>query len=537
MEAEVERFAGAAEAAGVPPAAALAGSSCTAVQMPPLHRHQLRLAAPAAAPGPGPARRPRRLRPARRPHRPLPARRHGCAGSSPSRRCTPAYRRPAPSPPTPSSPTWTPSPGVYFPRGGMHALPRAMADAAADAGADVPLRPAEVTAAGTQRPDRVTRRASPPRERIPCDAVVLTPDLPVVHRLLGRAPAPPAAGCATRPPPWSCTPAPTAPGRSWRTTPSPSAPPGSGTFDELTRTGRLMSDPSLLITRPTASRPALAPPGRHLHYVLAPCPNTDIGPGAAAWRDLGPRYRDSLVAELERRGLDRHRRRHRGGAAWSPPPTGRPRGIAAGTPFSAAHTFAPDRPVPPPQPRARHGQRRAGGLRHHPRRRRPHRPDLRQARRRPHHRPAAPPRPTAGTARSRPDEAARHDRSRTGRRRHHRPRPARRLRPLPPAQRPARQDLLPRHPAAARRNAAAPCTPCTASPAGPTTSSTTSGHRPHRRRPRTGARRPPSAGWRTGLRTRRRATSRSCAPWRTPPPRTASTTGTSRTSWPRCAAI
>ncbi|GAA4967885.1 hypothetical protein GCM10023238_39750 [Streptomyces heliomycini] len=27
--------------------------------------------------------------------------------------------------------------GVYFPRGGMHALPRAMADAAADAGADL----------------------------------------------------------------------------------------------------------------------------------------------------------------------------------------------------------------------------------------------------------------------------------------------------------------------------------------------------------------------------------------------------------------
>ena len=90
------------------------------------------------------------------------------------------------------------------------------------------------------------------------------------------------------------------------------------TFHELTRTGRLMSDPSLLITRPTATDPRLAPPGRHLHYILAPCPNTDIGPGAGEWRDLAPRYRDSLLAELERRGLDRLRRRHRGGVPGHP---------------------------------------------------------------------------------------------------------------------------------------------------------------------------------------------------------------------------
>lgn len=64
-----------------------------------------------------------------------------------------------------------------------------------------------------------------------------------------------------------------------------------------------MSDPSLLITRPTAGDPTLAPPGKHLHYVLAPCPNTDIGPSARSWDELAPRYRDSLLTELERRGL------------------------------------------------------------------------------------------------------------------------------------------------------------------------------------------------------------------------------------------
>ncbi|NED86925.1 phytoene desaturase, partial [Streptomyces sp. SID11233] len=75
------------------------------------------------------------------------------------------------------------------------------------------------------------------------------------------------------------------------------------TFDELTRQGRLMSDPSLLITRPTATDPSLAPPGQHLHYILAPCPNTALGPGPAQWQSLAPRYRDSLLAVLERRGM------------------------------------------------------------------------------------------------------------------------------------------------------------------------------------------------------------------------------------------
>ncbi|MEU6106693.1 phytoene desaturase, partial [Streptomyces flaveolus] len=107
-----------------------------------------------------------------------------------------------------------------------------------------------------------------------------------------------------------------------------------------------MSDPSLLITRPTSHDPDLAPPDRHLHYVLAPCPNTDVGPSGAQWRDLGPRYRDSLVAELERRGLD--------GFADSveeellvTPLDWAAQGHAAGSPFSVSHTFAQTGPFRP----------------------------------------------------------------------------------------------------------------------------------------------------------------------------------------------
>ncbi|AYN37911.1 phytoene desaturase [Streptomyces dangxiongensis] len=232
--------------------------------------------------------------------------------------------------------------GVYFPRGGMHALPRAMADAAADAGAD--LRYGQEVLRLERSGARVTAVVTG-QERIPCDSVVLTPDLPVAYRLLGRRPRRPVR---LRHSPsavvlhlgtdrtWPQLAHHTISfGAAWRTT-----------FDELTRTGRLMSDPSLLITRPTATDPGLAPPGRHLHYVLAPCPNTDIGPDAVAWGELGPRYRQTLLRELERRGLDGI------GAAVQEeclvtPATWRAAGHAAGTPFSAAHTFAQTGPFRP----------------------------------------------------------------------------------------------------------------------------------------------------------------------------------------------
>ncbi|MFK8910848.1 FAD-dependent oxidoreductase, partial [Streptomyces sp. YS-3] len=90
----------------------------------------------------------------------------------------------------------------------------------------------------------------------------------------------------------------------------------------------------------------LAPPGKHLHYVLAPCPNTDIGPGPGAWSGLAPRYRAALLRELERRGLD--------GIASAieeeclvTPASWHALGHAAGTPFSAAHTFPQTGPFRP----------------------------------------------------------------------------------------------------------------------------------------------------------------------------------------------
>ncbi|MEU5286716.1 phytoene desaturase [Streptomyces sp. CA-278952] len=232
--------------------------------------------------------------------------------------------------------------GVYFPRGGMHALPRAMADAASDAGAV--LRYGQRVTRLERSGDRVTAVVTD-QEHIPCDAVVLTPDLPVSYRLLGRTPH--------RPLPLRHSPSAVilhaGTDRTWPDLAHHTISFGAAwknTFHELTRTGRLMSDPSLLITRPTATDPSLAPPGKHLHYVLAPCPNTEVGPGVREWRELGPRYRDELLAELERREMPGL------GAAIEEeglvtPVDWTAQGHAAGTPFSVAHTFPQTGPFRP----------------------------------------------------------------------------------------------------------------------------------------------------------------------------------------------
>ncbi|WP_432589717.1 phytoene desaturase family protein [Streptomyces sp. HD1123-B1] len=232
--------------------------------------------------------------------------------------------------------------GVYFPRGGVHALPTALAGAAADAGAELRYRHRVTRLERTG--DRVTAVLTD-QGRIACDAVVLTPDLPVSYGLLGRRPRRP---LRLRHAP-SAVVLHAGTDRTWPDLAHHTLSFGAawrGTFDELTRTGRTMTDPSLLITRPTTHDPGLAPPGRHLHYILAPCPNTEIGPGPRAWRELAPRYRDGLLTELERRGLTGI------GAAIEEeclvtPADWTAEGHAAGTPFSAAHTFAQTGPFRP----------------------------------------------------------------------------------------------------------------------------------------------------------------------------------------------
>ena len=230
--------------------------------------------------------------------------------------------------------------GVYFPRGGMRALPDALAAAAADAGVvfhyGAPVSKLERSG------DRVTAVQTEGGDRIPADAVVLTTELPDTYRLLDRTPR-----------------------RLLRLRPAPSAVVAhvgcravnadidhhtivfgdewQQTFTDIIDDGRVMTDPSLLVTRPTAGDPSLAPEGRDLLYVLAPAPNLAVG--QVDWASTRDSYvaqmMDAVTARLPQLGQDAEVLHVVDPADWAR------QGMAAGTPFALAHTFSQTGPFRP----------------------------------------------------------------------------------------------------------------------------------------------------------------------------------------------
>ena len=233
--------------------------------------------------------------------------------------------------------------GVFFPRGGMHAVPRAMAGAAEKHG--VRFR----YGTEVERVEVVNGRAravvTTGGERIEADAVVLNPDLPVAYRdLLPPGSAPRRLKHLRYSPSCVVLHAGSSAGyskiahhnihfgRSW-----------TRTFSEIIRDGQLMSDPSLLVTNPSRSDPSLAPAGKQTYYVLAPTPNLTAG---IDWASTGPRYRDELVATLENRGYvgfgaGIETERLVTPADWAAT------GLAEGAPFAAAHTLLQTGPFRP----------------------------------------------------------------------------------------------------------------------------------------------------------------------------------------------
>jgi len=116
------------------------------------------------------------------------------------------------------------------------------------------------------------------------------------------------------------------------------------TFTDIIRDGRLMRDPSLLVTRPTASDPSLAPRGHELFYVLAPAPNLDRG--VVDWSHLGDSYTEQLIDTVDARLIPGFRE----GAEVLhivTPADWAAQGMIAGTPFALAHTFAQTGPFRP----------------------------------------------------------------------------------------------------------------------------------------------------------------------------------------------
>ncbi|NIZ92917.1 phytoene desaturase family protein [Kineococcus rubinsiae] len=233
--------------------------------------------------------------------------------------------------------------GVFFPKGGMHAIPTAMAAAAEKHGVTFHY--------GTEvaRVERTGRRATgvitTDGRRFAADVVVLNPDLPVAHRdLLGTDP--------------------------WRVrhlTYSPSCflmHVGSSAdypdpvhhsihfgaaweqvFDELVD-GRLMSDPSILVSRPTVSDPGLAPAGKHVYYVLFPTPSLAAGSSPVDWDRLAPRYREHVMEVLTERGYPGFDGAVEVEDVITPADWER-QGMEAGAPFASSHLFRQTGPFRP----------------------------------------------------------------------------------------------------------------------------------------------------------------------------------------------
>lgn len=227
--------------------------------------------------------------------------------------------------------------GVYYPRGGMHALAQALANAAAAHGAK--LRYATPVVRVETRGDRAVAVHTAGGDRLPADVVVLTGDYTHARRdLLGEA-APRqrmspscflllTAGAAPRPPAAQHN---LHFGNAW-----------SATFREVIRDGALMSDPSLLVGCPTVSDPTAAPPGGAAYHLLAPVPNLTAG---LDWSSLAGRYRDELAVRLDRLGYPIGQP---SAAVSVSPADWAAAGYHQGTPFAAAHTLRQTGPLRPP---------------------------------------------------------------------------------------------------------------------------------------------------------------------------------------------
>ncbi|OBJ15227.1 phytoene desaturase family protein [Mycobacterium colombiense] len=232
--------------------------------------------------------------------------------------------------------------GVVFPRGGVRALPDALAAAAAGAGVRF-CYGATVTAL-ERTGGRVSAVVTEQTGRIACDAVVLTTELPQTYALLGRTPR---RVVRLRPSPSAVVahlgcPAALASGTAHHTILFGEA--WDQTFTDIVDDGQLMSDPSLLVTRPTASDPTLAPEGRDLLYVLAPAPNLERG--TIDWANTGGAYVEDMISHVADRLLPGLPHDATVLGVVTPADWAR-HGMAAGSPFALAHTFGQTGPFRP----------------------------------------------------------------------------------------------------------------------------------------------------------------------------------------------
>lgn len=234
--------------------------------------------------------------------------------------------------------------GVWFPEGGMHAVPAALAAATEKAGVQYRY--------GTSV-DRIllehgtTGRVQGVRlddgEVLRADAVVCNPDLPAAYRTLVPGLRMPRVARTGRYSP-SCV--------VWHVGAKGTPPEGTAhhnihfgrqwdsAFRALLEDGTRMPDPSILVTVPTLDDPSLAPDDSTVLYVLEPTPNLD---GRIDWTAERSRFRDSIAAKVAELGYPDDIEVE----ALVDPMDWERQGMERGTPFALSHLFFQTGPFRP----------------------------------------------------------------------------------------------------------------------------------------------------------------------------------------------
>ncbi len=236
--------------------------------------------------------------------------------------------------------------GVFFPEGGMHAVPLALAQAAEKAG--VQFQYGESVESVLRSPTgRVAGVRLAGGGVVASDAVVCTLDTPVAYeQLLPDFKAPRAA----RPGKGDYSPSAVVWHVGVRGVPEPPVAhhnihfghEWNTAFEHLLDRGELMPDPSRMVTVASLDAPEAAPEGCSSLFVLEPVPN--LSGGKIDWAQEAPAMRDRLHGFLTENGYPDEILAEE----LVDPVEWQRQGMAAGTPFALAHTFPQTGPFRPP---------------------------------------------------------------------------------------------------------------------------------------------------------------------------------------------
>jgi phytoene desaturase len=188
--------------------------------------------------------------------------------------------------------------GLFFPMGGMHALPKALARLARDLGVVIHVETEVQAILKDAKSVRGVRLQS--GEEVAASVVVVNADLPFAYRQLLNEPHPRSEsfnytcgaflmflGVKKR-----------YPKLLHHTLVVPKDLPAN--MDAIFKTRRVQADPAYYICNPSKTDPSLAPDGCENIYILVPVPHESEG---LDWGIEGPRLREAMLDRLERFGL------------------------------------------------------------------------------------------------------------------------------------------------------------------------------------------------------------------------------------------